>query len=181
LPHSGDSIMVQSWPHLQKDKIDKGCESEMELIIEVITAVRNMRSTWHIEPKKLITAHLKPTTDKVRDILAASQDYIKKLARIETLKMEKGLKKPKASAAAVSSNVEIYIPLKGVIDYEKEKDRLEKSLEELQSKLKEVSGRLKNKKFLQNAPKDLIERCKSNQEELKTQIKRLEFNLKSLE
>ncbi len=92
LPHEGDSIMVTTWPHIQKQMIDKDADSKMELIIEVITSIRNVRSKERIEPRKFINAYLKTKNKHTEDILRESQDYIKRLARIEELKIGRGLK-----------------------------------------------------------------------------------------
>ena len=180
LPHEGDSIMVATWPHLQKDLIDKKAESNMELIIGVITSIRNIRSTWRIEPKRFIAAYLKSAKKESRETLAENEDYIKRLARIEELKIVTKEKRPEASVIGVFDDVEIYVPLQGVIDYEKERSKLAKRLEELENRSRDLSGRLKNKKFLQNAPKEVIQKFKSTQEELKDQIGKLKSNLKSL-
>ncbi|MBL7069173.1 MAG: valine--tRNA ligase [Candidatus Omnitrophica bacterium] len=180
LPHEGDSIMVATWPHIQKDLIDKKAESDMELIIGVITSIRNIRSTWRIEPKRFIAAYLKSAKKESRETLAENEDYIKRLARIEELKIVTKEKRPEASVIGVFDDVEIYVPLQGVIDYEKERSKLAKRLEELENRSRDLSGRLKNKKFLQNAPKEVIQKFKSTQEELKDQIGKLKSNLKSL-
>ena len=68
-----------------------------------------------------------------------------------------------------------------MIDYEKEKIRLTKKLDELKARLKGLSLKLKNKKFLENAPKEIIANCKASYEEAKNQAKKLEANLKTLE
>ena len=181
LPHEGDSIMIATWPHMQKQIIDRKSDDEMALVIEVITTLRNIRSTWHIEHSRSIAAYLKTGSDKAKDLLSENQDYIKRLAKVEDIKIEKTLKKPKASAAGVCGSVEVYVPLQGVIDYEKEKARLTKRLEELEKRLKDICAKLKNKKFLQNAPKDIVEKFMSSQNDLKDQTERLKTNLRSLE
>lgn len=181
LPHIGDSITVTNWPHVQKNLIDKKADSDMALLIDVITSIRNIRATWHIEPQKRLAAYLKPEDEKRKLILTENSDCIKNLAGIKDLIIERRLKKPKRSAVGICAGVEIYIPLQDVIDYKKEKSNLTKKLEELEERQKDLSIKLKNKKFLQNAPKDLIKRCRSSQEELKTQIERLNTNLKSID
>ncbi|NQT06498.1 MAG: class I tRNA ligase family protein, partial [Candidatus Omnitrophica bacterium] len=181
IPHEGDSIMVATWPHMQKQLIDKKADKDMQLLIEVITSIRTTRSTWRIEHNKNIDAYLKTGNTKTIDILDKNSEYIKRLARVENLKIEKGIEKPEASAAAVCGDIEIYIPLEGVIDYEKEKTRLQNTMGELIKRLDNTSSRLKNKRFLQSAPKEVIEKFKATKEELKSQIKKLKSNLKSLE
>jgi len=181
LPHDGDSVMATRWPHIQENLIDKTADSDMSIIIGVMTSIRNIRSAWRIEPKKPVTVYLKTGNKKAQDVLTKNRDYITKLVKIEDLKIGKEIKKPKGSAVNISGDVEVYIPLHGVIDYEKEKERIEKSLEGLGSRYSDLSKRLKNKKFLQSAPEDVVEKFKSSLEELKTQIGKLKTNLRSLE
>jgi valyl-tRNA synthetase len=181
LPHEGDSIMIAKWPDIEKDLINKKADSDMEAVISVITAIRNIRSTWNIEPKRLVTAYLKTASDKERAVLEKNRDYIKRLARVEDLKTGKDVEKPKSSAASVCAAADVFVPLKGIIDYDKEKARLTKSLEELQTRSSQLSGKLKNKKFLQNAPAEVVDKFKTSHRELKAQIERLQANLDSLE
>ena len=180
LPHEGDSIMVSTWPHVQKQIIDKKADNDMALIIESITSIRNIRATWQVEPKKFINVYMKAGSKKTADRLENNRDYIKRLARVEDLKIARTLVKPKGSAAGICNDAEIYVPLHGIIDYEKERSRLNRKLEELKSRLKNLSGRLKNKNFLKSAPKEVIQKFKSTESELKDQVKRLKTNLGSI-
>ena len=181
VPHEGESIMVSPWPHMQKKIIDKKADDDMALFIGVVSTIRNMRSAWNIDANKSISVYLKAAGKANRDLLEENKDYLKRFAKIENLKIAKDLKKPKASAAGVFNEIELYIPLQGVIDYEKEKIRLTKKLDELKARLKGLSLKLKNKKFLENAPKEIIANCKASYEEAKNQAKKLEANLKTLE
>ena len=173
--------MVSEWPRADEKMVDRKVDSEMGLIIAVTTAIRNIRSTWRIEAKRFIAACIKADDEAAKKVLTENQEFIKRLARIDRLEIEKDLAKPKASAASVCGDVEVFVPLKDIIDYDKEKARLTKSLEELQARFGQLAGKLKNKKFLQNAPADVVDKFKTSHQELKAQIDRLKANLDSLE
>ena len=180
LPHEGKSIMSASWPHMQNSLIDKKAEEEMALITEIITSIRNTRSTWNIEHNKLLAIHIKTDRKEVEGIIAENRLYIEKLAKAEGLKIGRDIKRPEGSAVGICRNAEIYIPLKDLIDYDKEREKLCKNLEQLEARLKDLSDKLKNKNFLQNAPKDVIEKFKSSQKEQKDQIEKIRANLNQL-
>ncbi len=181
IPHEGDSIMISSWPHVQKQIIDKRSDADMALIIEAITSIRNIRATWQIEPKRFINVYIKAKSSRMRNGLEKNQEYIKRLARTEDLRIARTLAKPKNSAVGICNDAEIFIPLQGVIDYDREKSRLTKKLEESKHRLKSLSVKLGNKKFLQGAPKEVIEKFKFTRTELSDQIKKLRANLESIE
>jgi len=180
IPHEGDSIMVATWPHLQENLIDKKADRRMELVIGVITSIRNIRSTWRIESKRSVSVYLKSAKEESRKILAENGDYIKRLARVEGLNIAARQKRPKTSAAAVFGDTEIYVPLEGIVDYQKEKKNISDKLEALETRLKDLSAKLKDNKFLKNAPKEVIQKFKSTKEELEVQAEKLKSNLKSL-
>jgi valyl-tRNA synthetase len=181
LPQGGASIMVSSWPHVQKKMIDKKAEADMELLMAVITAIRNTRSTWNIEVKKLISAHIKVSSLAAEKTLQDNADHIKRLGKVDELKIAEDLKKPEASAVSVCQGAEVFVPLKGIIDFDKEKERLARKIEETDGRYKQLSGKLKNKKFLESAPRNIVEKFKASHDELQDQLKRLHANLKSLE
>jgi len=90
-------------------------------------------------------------------------DYIKKLAKVENIIVGEDVEKPVASASAVFKNSEIYIPLKGLIDLDVERKRIEKEINRLGGSLKGIEKKLSNEKFVNNAPADVVEKEKEKQ------------------
>ncbi|MBL7092171.1 MAG: valine--tRNA ligase [Candidatus Omnitrophica bacterium] len=178
LPHQEKSIMVSSWPHLQKQFIDKRVEQQMQTIISCITAIRNIRSIWQIDPAKRIETKICVAKPALEKLLTSQASYIKDLARIETLEIFRKIKRPKSSAVAVLSDIEIFIPLEGIIDVGKEAGRLSQKLKDLEGILQKTEKKLKNKHFLNRAPKEIVAGEKEKKEQLKESIKRLKDNLK---
>ena len=180
LPHERGPVMTSPWPHMQKQFISGGLEDEIRGLIEVITAVRNIRSEWNIDQKRDIKAVFSYKQPKHGKTLKDLEPYIKRLCRIGELEIGKGVAKPPHSAYGAPAMAEVYIPLEGIIDFEKEKVRLAKKKDDVLKRLEGARRRLKDKNFLDRAPKDVIEKAELSKSEMENTLKRLEENLKDL-
>jgi valyl-tRNA synthetase len=154
-------------------------ERDMGCLIESISAIRNMRAAWNIDPKlevvAIINAHDKHNETLIRD----NEEFIKRLSRLSALTVGR-IAKPKNAAAAVVGKLEIYVPLEGVIDMEKERSRLKKEEERLSVEIRAISERLKDKNFTKKAPKEVVERQSARKAELELQVEKLKDNLKNV-
>ncbi len=178
LPHEGKSIMTSDWPHLQKEFIDKKLDSQMQKIISCITAIRNIRSVWQIEPSKKIKVYFCVGKKTLENLLKAHASYIKDLSRIELLEIGQKIKRPGSSAVTVLPDIEIFVPLEGIIDVQKEAKRLDQRRRELEKILRNTEKKLKNKQFLSKAPKEVVARERENKQQLKESLEKLKANLK---
>ncbi|OGW76044.1 MAG: hypothetical protein A2Z72_07720 [Omnitrophica bacterium RBG_13_46_9] len=178
--HGSDSIMITSWPHMQKEFISKKVDSEMGLLINVIQAIRNLRASWHIEHNKHVDVFIKAAKKTVHSVLSENAVYITKLARIGNLNISEKIEKPRHSAVAVIKDTEIFLPLAGIIDIDKEKKRLEDKLDGLLAELKIVEGKLRNKGFISKAPEDVVQKARDRKESIKAEVSSLRKNLSSL-
>ena len=166
LPHEKESIMVSSWPEPNREEIDKVAEGKMEKIFAVIKAIRNLRAEVKIPPDKRVNILLKVANFSDYELLEDNKDYLFLLSKVDNLKIEQELKeKPKFALSAGVGNLDIYLPLKGVVDIEKEIKRLEKESFRLKKELFRVEERLSNQKFLELAPAEVVKREKSKREE----------------
>ena len=181
LPHEQKPIMVSTWPHLQKQFISEKLEEEVQGVIEVITAIRNIRSEWNVDQKAEIKVVLSYGQAKHEAILKELEPYIKKLCRVKSLETGKKLAKPPHSAYAAPKMAEVYIPLEGIIDFEREKNRLVKQKTDIAKRLEQITKKLKNKNFISKAPKDVVEKNKLSKNEFESTLKRLDENLKDIE
>jgi len=180
LPHSGETIMLTSWPHIQEQIIDKAADKDMELVIGAISSIRNIRSIWHLNPASEIAAKIKSKSKTAEKVILENASYLKRLAKIKDLEVAKDIKKPRHSATAVVGNCEIFIPLEGIIDFEKEKKNLTKKLDDVKNILKGIESKLKNKNFIKKAPEQVIAKEKERKEQLKDTISRLKKNLNNI-
>lgn len=183
LPVKGDaargSIMMEKWPHIQDAFISGEVESGMKRLTEIITAIRNIRAAWNIEPAREIDIIANIQDPAVEKILKDNFDIIKRLARVTGMKVGK-FPKPKNSAVSVVGNAELYVPLHGLIDLDKEKKRLEKEENKISGEIGSLASRLGNDDFLSRAPAEVVARQRLRKEELETQLARLKANLENL-
>jgi len=180
LPHIAEPIMASKWPHLEKQFISKELEEEVADIIEVMTAIRNIRAEWNIDAKAEVGAVLSYKKTESGKALEEFVPYIKKLCRLKSLEIGKGVKKPPHSAYAASKITEVYIPLKGIIDFEKESIRLKKKRDEIKKNLGILEAKLKDKSFIARAPAEIVEKNRASKRDSENTLKRLEENLKDI-
>jgi valyl-tRNA synthetase len=175
-----DSIMVQPWPHLQSQMISGDTEAKMQHMIEIVTAIRNIRSVWNIDPKTTINAILNIHKPEDEKILSDVADIIRKLSRVSDIKIGK-FPKPKSSAVSVVRDIEVYVPLEGLIDFEKEKARIKKEEARIDKEIASITSRLSDENFTSKAPEEIVKKQSDYKEELVLQIQKLRDNLKNLD
>ena len=181
IPHEGDSIIVASWPVEQTTLTDKKAELNMEIVMETIKVIRNMRAEVNVAPGRKSEAILQLASAELVQLFELNASYVKTLAAVEPLNVSlTTAEKPENAMAAVVSGVEIYMPLKGLIDVDKETARLNKELLTLDKELARVSGKLSNEGFVAKAPPDVIEKEKAKQQEFEEKVKAINERLSYL-
>ncbi|MCE5285391.1 MAG: valine--tRNA ligase, partial [Pelosinus sp.] len=175
IPHEGQSIMIAAWPKVEQVLKDEASEKAMNDMMETIKAIRNMRAEVNVPPGKKCDVILHLQSKAGENLFSANIQYIKTLAAAETVEIfAAGAKKPDNAMTAVASGVEIYLPLKGLIDIEKETARLNKEIVSLDKELARLAGKLSNQGFVAKAPAEVIakERAKEKEyQEKQTAIK----------
>lgn len=170
LPHEAESIMISKWPVADESLIDPEAERGMNAIMDSIKAIRNMRAEVNANPGKKIPAIMLISED-LREVVAHNDSYIKLLGGIDNLELRPlNGEKPENAMAAVVTGIEVYLPLAGLIDVEKETQRLSKELAAMEKDLQRAGGKLNNAGFLAKAPEDVIAKERAKYEELSGKI-----------
>ncbi len=170
LPHEAESIMISKWPVADESLIDPEAERGMNAIMDSIKAIRNMRAEVNANPGKKIPAIMLVSED-LREVVAHNDSYIKLLGGIDNLELRPlNGEKPENAMAAVVTGIEVYLPLAGLIDVEKETQRLSKELAAMEKDLQRAGGKLNNAGFLAKAPEDVIAKERAKYEELSGKI-----------
>lgn len=170
LPHEAESIMISKWPVADENLIDPEAERGMNAIMDSIKAIRNMRAEVNANPGKKIPAIMLVSED-LREVVANNDSYIKLLGGIDNLELRPlNGEKPENAMAAVVTGIEVYLPLAGLIDVEKENQRLSKELAAMEKDLQRAGGKLNNAGFLAKAPEDVIAKERAKYEELSGKI-----------
>lgn len=170
LPHEAESIMISKWPVADESLVDPEAERGMNAIMDSIKAIRNMRAEVNANPGKKIPAIMLVSED-LREVVSHNDSYIKLLGGIDNLELRPlNGEKPENAMAAVVTGIEVYLPLAGLIDVEKETQRLSKELAAMEKDLQRAGGKLNNAGFLAKAPEDVIAKERAKYEELSGKI-----------
>lgn len=174
------TIVLADFPKPDDALIDETAESEMNLVIELIKKVRNIRAEMNIKSGDRVAINIAANPD-MQSIFGANESQIKKLARADKIVLSDKLDVPKASAKAVlTGNGEIAVPLEGLIDFDKERDRLQNQIEKLDIELQRLNGQLSNANFVERAPEEKVQELRDRQAEIGHQVKTLHKNLEAL-
>ncbi len=165
LPHEGETIMRAAWPAAVPALVDPDAERDMGFIIEATRAVRHLRSEMNVPPSALAQVVLVVLDGSVRAVLNRWREYIENLANVRVEVVETLGTKPEA-AHAVVRGMEIYVPLTGLIDIEREAGRLARELQQVETDFARVEGKLGNPAFLEKAPPEVVEKERAKRTEL---------------
>jgi valyl-tRNA synthetase len=174
------TIMLTCFPPGDISAIDEKAESEMQAVIELISKVRNIRAEMSIKPSERLSLHVSADSD-LQKVFEDNEARILKLARANELNLSETLNAPKASAkAALSRGAELAIPLEGLIDFDKERVRLENQVAKLELEGSRLSGQLSNEGFVAKAPPEKVVELRERLIEIGSQTNALNLNLEAL-
>ncbi|MGE5418272.1 MAG: valine--tRNA ligase [Acidobacteriota bacterium] len=167
LPGHGASIMLESWPVVEK--MWPEAEADMLSVIAVIRAIRNIRSEFNVTPGTKIEAIAAAGNIRKADLLEKATEYVLGMANLKAFKVVgEDAAAPEQALMAHLGDVEVWVPLEGMIDIEKETARLNKELQALEQEIGRISGKLANEGFVSKAPPEIIEKEKARLAEAQT-------------
>ena len=161
----GASIMVQAFPEVDAAKQDDKVLADIEWVKKFIVGIRNIRGEMDISPNKPLNALLKNVSDEDARRLDAAKAFLDKLSKLETVTVLKDGEEAPASATALVGEMEILIPMAGLIDKDAELARITKAMEKIEKDVSRTRGKLGNEKFVSNAPEAVIEKERGKLEE----------------
>ena len=181
LPGTRGSIMKATYPSDHGDTVgivrDKEVESQMALLIEMISAIRNIRGEMNISPSLALQVWVQSTDRATTETIKHHRDVVINLARLKSLHISSKAERPKFSATAVVDGATVFVSLEGIIDFNKESERLEKEINKLSNELAKVTIKLGNKAFLNKAPARVVEDVKEKHARLSEKQQKLRTNL----
>ncbi|MFT7561402.1 MAG: valyl-tRNA synthetase [Flavobacteriales bacterium] len=164
----GDTIMLSAYPEADQALIDQQALTDIEWVKDVILAIRNIRGEMNIPPSKLMPILLTNPSDTDKRCIENNGQFLLKLAKIESIDIIDG--EPPLSATAFVGELEIHVPMAGLIDKEAEISRLQKEHDKHTKSLSALSGKLSNKKFVDNAPAEVVEKERNKLAEVETSL-----------
>ena len=153
-----DSIMKATYPTEAIVATDESVVADMELVMDVVRAIRNVRGELDVPPGKKIKVVLDCKSEDIVAAITAGQSYVYSLARVDELLIGVAVERPKQVSTQVAGDVEVLIPLAGLINVAEEEARLSKEIEKIQKDVDFFNKKLANEKFVANAPPQVLEK-----------------------
>ncbi len=185
LPIKGEACIVDAYPNPKSDRdwLALGAKEkaqELDLVIEVIAAIRNIRGENRIKPGDDLVVRLSPVEASAQKVLQANKAYIMKLSKLSKCDIDVAGSLSKCALTPVSIHghkVDVIVYLEGIVDLGEERKRIEKAIEKFQKDMTSLDARLKNDNFVKNAPEDVVVQGRAQLVELSTKIKSLQDSL----
>jgi valyl-tRNA synthetase len=174
------SLMVADWPRERPEWEDEATESLVLELQEVIGVVRNLRAEYGVAPAVRASLRVSGESPALRELLLASTRMLADLARVEAVAFERHAGEIGASAV-LASGTELFIPLVGVIDLDRERTRLRSELDRVASQVEATENRLANDSFVSRAPAEVVEREREKLVTFGEQREKLSRTLTTLE
>jgi len=169
-----ESIMTQTWPHIQEQLIDKKLEKQAQIIFDVIKEIRNLRSSLELKPEQKVNVSVYPHIKIKEQILTQNKIIIINLAKLEALNILASPKRPAATISSIVEDIDIYLYFSGLLDIDKEQQKIKDKMAGLEKIRKDKEARLENREFIAKAPKEVVEKEKEDVAKLSNELKRLE-------
>ena len=173
-------LIVSPWPDYHPELVDSKAEKTMGFLQDIIIAVRTIRGQMNVPPGKKADMVVRMHGDS-KLVLEKYGDVIKSLCGIREISVGEFLDKPPHSAVAVIRDMEIFLPLEGLIDVALEQERLEKREADLKIYISNIQKKLSKRDFLSRAPKKVVEREGKKLIEMNNELKMLTINLEMLQ
>ncbi|MCY9694287.1 valine--tRNA ligase [Paenibacillus alginolyticus] len=161
LPHEGETITLASWPVENEAFESPDAVREMELLMDVIRSVRNIRSEVNVPMSKKVELLVKPASSETLTILNSNEEYLKRFCNTSLLQIDAEMAAPEKAMTAIITGTELYLPLAGLIDIAQELARLDKELQTLHGEVERIEKKLGNEGFVAKAPAKVIEEEKA--------------------
>ena len=171
-------LIVSMWPNGDYD-FDDDVDGAMTVLQELITSIRAIRSRMNIAPSKNVDLKIKCSKDQ-SDLIFQNKKLFMALAKIDSYDYGSSMERPPQSATAVVHGMELYIPLDGLVDLDKEKMQLEKRKIKIEGLLIGIDKKLSNKQFINNAPENVVDGERKKGVNLRDELTKINSNLEIL-
>ena len=171
-------LIVSMWPNGNYD-FDDDVDGAMTVLQELITSIRAIRSRMNIAPSKNVDLKIKCSKDQ-SDLISQNKKLFMALAKIDSYDYGSSMERPPQSATAVVHGMELYIPLDGLVDLDKEKMQLEKRKIKIEGLLAGIDKKLSNKQFINNAPENVVDGERKKGVNLRDELTKINSNLEIL-
>jgi valyl-tRNA synthetase len=170
LPGERTTIMTEPFPVARDELEDMEAVAAMELLMGVISGIRTIRSEADVHPTAMVEATIMCGDEDRRRLLVKYGESIRAMTRSGKLNIIESATIPDDAGHVLFQDMEIFVPLKGLIDAEAELEKLARERTKLEKELQRISGKLGNEKFLSNAPSEIVDKERRKMDEMRTRL-----------
>lgn len=178
---SGDTLMLCEYPAADESKKDAEAEADVEWLKGVIEGIRNIRGEMNISPSKPLTVLFRNGTDQDESRLKANLTFLKTLAKLDSITWLNVGEEAPMSATALVGDMEVLVPMAGLINKDAELARLQKEIDKSVKDLQRIQGKLSNESFVAKAPTAVVEKERAKCDDLQATVSKLEEQKASIE
>jgi len=172
--------MLAKWPEADAARDDRQAQEQMETLIALITKVRNIRSEMNIPIQTRLKLCIGTKDERTRALVSENSEQIKRLVRAEDITIYETLPELESAPRDIVAGMEIAVPLGGLIDFEKERERVTKELTRKENEARSLAARLDNLSFMERAPREVVQETRDRHDELIAEIEKLRATFTSL-
>ena len=170
---SGDTIMLQAWPVANESRIDAAAEGDIEWVKQLMLGVRQIRGEMKISMAKRIDIIVQNANAEDLRRLADFEPLLNKLAKLESVRVLAAGEEAPMSATALVGEMQVLVPMAGLIDKDAELARLDKEIQRLQGEVQRVGGKLSNEGFVAKAPAEVLDKERAKLAEAEAALAKL--------
>ena len=174
LDPEGDTIMLQPFPVADQSKVDTEADADIEWVKNVIIGVRNVRGEMNISPAKDLPIYMARGDATAKRRLEENRQFLSKLANLESITWLDDPADAPLSATALAGDLEILVPMAGLIDVDAELARLDREIDKIGIEAKKLTGKLSNPKFAHNAPAEVVAKERQKLEDFEGSLSQLQ-------
>ena len=180
IPQSAESILLCAYPKYEAEKIDETAVAEVSWLQQIISAIRTIRSEMNIAPQQTISLYLRKGCPQDKELINQHDQTIKHLIKVTDIHWLGESSPIPVAATALVADLELLIPMAGLIDKDAETVRLTKVLAKHKKTLEQLEAKLNNAHFCQKAPPHLVTQEQTRQQQLTTIVKKITTQLEQL-
>ena len=174
------NIMTQPYPQADSGRLRPEAEKQMDFLIEIIRAIRNLRAEMNCPPAKQVRVLLFGTGPEIA-FLKGQEAYLRALARAGSVQYLTSGERPSGAATAVVRTMEVYLPLDEMINIQEERERLLKEIPKVEGELARVQNKLGNQEFLTHAREEVVQKERGKLQEFEERLQTLRRSLQRIE
>jgi len=176
-----EALLVSEWPKADESLLNENDIDLFSTLQQIVSSLRNIRAEVNVSPKEDLSVLIKTKEKDLADAILNNSMVLEKLESIGSLEVSTTISKPKVYTSSIVDGNEIYVPLEGLVDFEKERERIQKEIDRLEGFLKGIQNKLANDGFVNNAPAQVVELEKKKQSDTEDSLAKLREQIKDFE